>query len=150
MHIRVVCVGKLKEKYWQEALAEYAKRLSAYCDFSVTEVKEDPRDDIDKEGAALLAKIGEREYVISLEVEGRARSSEDLAAHLQGLMTRGAGGAITFLIGGSNGLSAAVQSRADESLSFSRMTFPHQMMRVILAEQIYRSFKILRGETYHK
>ena len=102
MNIRILCVGKLKEKYWKDALAEYAKRLGAYCTFTVDEVKEDRDDDIEKEGKALLAKIGSSEYVISLEIEGKARSSEDLSAHLQQLIDRGAGGGkITFLIGGS-------------------------------------------------
>jgi len=151
MNIRILCVGKLKEKYWKDALAEYSKRLGAYCTFTVDEVKEDRDDDIEKEGKALLAKISSSEYVISLEIEGKARSSEDLSAHLQQLIDRGVGGGkITFLIGGSEGLSKEVRDRADENLSFSAMTFPHQMMRVILAEQIYRSFKIMRGETYHK
>ena len=151
MRIRVVCVGKLKEKYWKDAVAEYAKRLSAYCDFSVVEVKEDRDDDVEKEGERLLKQIGDKEHVISLEISGRARRSEDLSAHLSDLIDRGAGqGTLTFVIGGSEGLSAAVSRRADESLSFSAMTFPHQLMRVILAEQIYRAFKIMRGETYHK
>ena len=151
MRIRIVCVGKLKEKYWKDAVAEYAKRLSAYCDFSVVEVKEDRDDDVEKEGERILKQIGGKEHVISLEISGRARSSEDLSAHLSDLIDRGAGqGTLTFVIGGSEGLSAAVSRRADESLSFSAMTFPHQLMRVILAEQIYRAFKIMRGETYHK
>ncbi len=151
MNITILCVGKLKEKYWKDAVAEYAKRLSAYCRFDVVEVKEDKQDDIVKEGEALLSHIKDQDYVITLEILGKERSSEDLADHLQKLIDRGAGnGHILFVIGGSNGLSKAVMDRSNEALSFSPMTFPHQLMRVILAEQIYRSFKIMRGEKYHK
>ena len=151
MNITILCVGKLKEKYWKDAVAEYAKRLSAYCKFDVVEVKEDKQDDIEKEGEALLSHIKDKDYVITLEILGKERSSEDLSAHLKGLIDRGAGnGHILFVIGGSNGLSKAVMDRSNEALSFSPMTFPHQLMRVILAEQIYRSFKIMRGEKYHK
>ena len=149
MNIKVLCIGKLKEQYWKDALAEYAKRLSAYCHFSVEELKEDPADDIAKEGVEILKRLKKTDYVISLEINGKGRSSEDLSAHLDQLALVGRSD-IVFLIGGSCGLSAAVRERADEALSFSAMTFPHQMMRVILAEQIYRSFKISRGETYHK
>lgn len=149
MNIRIVCIGKLKEKYWKDALAEYAKRLSAYCTFTVTELKEDPRDDIEKEGEEILRHIGNSEHVITLEIRAKMKSSEELAQRIGDLGLMGKSD-ITFVIGGSNGLSAAVSKRADEKLSFSPMTFPHQMMRVILAEQVYRSFKILRGEAYHK
>ncbi len=149
MNIRIVCIGKLKEKYWKEAETEYAKRLGAYCSFSVDELKESRSDDIEEEGAAILDRLGKNEYVITLEIKGKSLTSEALAAKMAELALGGRSD-ITFVIGGSNGLSKAVSERADYRLSFSAMTFPHQMMRVILAEQIYRSFKINRNEKYHK
>ena len=149
MNIRIVCIGKLKEKYWKDALAEYAKRLSAYCTFTVTELKEDPRDDIEKEGEEILRHIGKSEHVITLEIRAKMKSSEELAQRIGDLGLMGKSD-ITFVIGGSNGLSAAVSKRADEKLSFSKMTFPHQLARVILLEQLYRACKINAGEKYHK
>jgi 23S rRNA (pseudouridine1915-N3)-methyltransferase len=149
MNIKVVCIGKLKERYWKEALAEYEKRLSSYCSFEIKELKEDAGDDIVREGKSILAGMRDKEYVIALEIEGKEKSSEELAAALEQLALRGRSD-ITFVIGGSEGLSDEVKKRADEHLSFSPMTFPHQMMRVILAEQIYRAFTIMRGERYHK
>ena len=149
MDIRVVCVGKLKEKYWKEAEAEYLKRLGAYCNTQIVEVKESRSDDIEEEGEAILKRISPSEYVITLEIKGRRKSSEELAEMMAGLALDGKSD-IAFVIGGSNGLSETVSRRADFALSFSDMTFPHQMMRVILLEQIYRSFKINRKEKYHK
>ncbi|MGI6721153.1 MAG: 23S rRNA (pseudouridine(1915)-N(3))-methyltransferase RlmH [Anaerovoracaceae bacterium] len=149
MNIRVICVGKLKEKYWKQAVAEYSKRLGAFCRLEIIEVKESPSDDVAEEGKSLLARIKGRDYVIALEIEGKSLDSPGLAEKIDKL---GIGGRsdIDFIIGGSNGLSKEVSDRADFSLSFSAMTFPHQMMRVILLEQIYRSFKINRHEKYHK
>ncbi len=147
--IKILAVGSLKEKYWRDAFAEYQKRLGAYCKFSMVEVKEAPDDDIDKEGELLLKKIEEGDYVITLEIQGLMRSSTELAKRMQ-TMALGGKSRHVFVIGGSNGLSPKVCQRADETLSFSKMTFPHQLMRVILAEQIYRGFKINRGESYHK
>ncbi len=149
MNIKIVCVGKLKEKYWRDAAEEYLKRLRPYCGISVAEVKESRTDDIDEEGKKILAGIRPSEYVISLEIKGKELDSVELAARLDSLALGGRSD-VTFVIGGSEGLSEAVRERADFVLSFSRMTFPHQMMRVILLEQIYRSFKINRGEKYHK
>ena len=149
MNITILCVGKLKERYWKEAQDEYSKRLSAYCSLTVTEVKESRKDDIDEEGEALLRKLSDRDYVITLEIEGKARSSTEMAEMIRQLGIDGKS-SIVFVIGGSNGLSRAVMDRANANLSFSKMTFPHQLMRVILLEQIYRSFKIIRNETYHK
>lgn len=168
MNIRIVCIGKLKEKYWKDAEAEYLKRLGAYANVSVTELKESRSDDIDEEGESILQALGAvsghsgksgagksgagknpNEYVITLEIKGKALTSEGLAEKMAGLALDGKSD-ITFVIGGSNGLSKAVSDRADFKLSFSAMTFPHQMMRVILLEQIYRSFKINRNEKYHK
>jgi len=158
MNINIVCVGKLKEKYWTEACGEYLKRLSSYCQISVTELREFRQSGsgaaqealvVEQEGMSILERIGARDYVIALAVKGRRLSSEGLADKINALALEGRSD-VCFVIGGSRGLSDAVMKRADMSLSFSDMTFPHQMMRVILLEQIYRSFKIIRGETYHK
>ncbi len=159
MNISVICIGKLKEKYWVQAVAEYSKRLSGYCSLDIIELKEarlpdkaGPAEELavkEAEGAEILKKIKDNMYVITLEVRGKELSSEKLAEKIEDL---GIGGHsnIAFVIGGSLGLSEAVSKRADFKLSFSQMTFPHQMMRVILLEQVYRSFKIIRRETYHK
>lgn len=149
MNIRILCVGKLKESYWSDAVAEYKKRLSAYCSLSIEEVKESPREDLAEEGEALLRRIRPEDFVILLEVAGKALDSEGLAAMMGRLGLEGKS-QLVFVIGGSAGLSSQVKDRGDFALSFSAMTFPHQMMRVILLEQIYRGFKILRGEKYHK
>lgn len=158
MKVRIIAVGKLKEKYWTEACGEYVKRLSAYCTVEIIEVKESPlrgnspADDEEvrrSEGRDILGRIGKDDYVITLEIKGRALDSEELAFNIERLGISGKS-TVDFVIGGSLGLSEEVSRRADMKLSFSAMTFPHQMMRVILLEQIYRSFKIIRGETYHK
>ena len=159
MKIQIICVGKLKEKYWDAAVAEYVKRISKYAEVTVTEVKEarlpdkasaaEERQAVAEEGQAILKHVKDGCYVIALEIEGRALSSEELAAKTRELMVGGRSH-LAFVIGGSLGLSPEVSRRADFALSFSRMTFPHQMMRVILLEQIYRAFKINNNETYHK
>ncbi len=159
MNISVICVGKLKEKYWTQAVAEYAKRLSGYCSLDIVELKEARLPDRagpaeeqavkEAEGAEILKRLRDNMYVITLEVKGKELSSEKLAEKIDSLAVGGRSN-IAFVIGGSLGLSEEVSKRSDFRLSFSQMTFPHQMMRVILLEQIYRSFKILRGETYHK
>lgn len=158
MNITVICVGKLKEKYWQDAIKEYSKRLSSYCNLNIVELKEtrlqgnsmaDEAAVKYGEGQEILKKIKDSMYVVTLEVKGKKLSSEDLAAKIEDLSIRGNSN-IAFVIGGSLGLDQAVSKRADMKLSFSDMTFPHQMMRVILLEQVYRAFKINRNETYHK
>ncbi len=159
MNIRIIAVGKLKEKYWRDAVAEYAKRLGAYCSLQVVEIKESPLranpsaadEEAVKtsEGEDILRHITKSDYVITLEIKGKRFSSEQLAEKMADLALEGKSN-IAFVIGGSLGLSPEVSRRADLKLSFSDMTFPHQMMRVILLEQIYRSFKINRNETYHK
>lgn len=149
MNIRILCVGTLKEKYWKDAIAEYSKRLSAYCSLSIEEVRESPVEDVTEEGDRLLKKIKPDEVVFALEIQGASKSSQELSSDMDALALSGKSN-IVFVIGGSMGLSPAVSSRADRSLSFSKMTFPHQMIRVILLEQIYRSFKISRNEKYHK
>ena len=159
MNIQIICIGKLKEKYWTDAIKEYSKRLSRFCSLEITELKESllPANasaaDEEKvkleEGKEILKAIKDGTYVITLEIKGKALTSEELAVKIddRGIMGRSS---VAFVIGGSLGLSPEVSQRADFKLSFSRMTFPHQMMRVILLEQIYRSFKINRHEAYHK
>lgn len=159
MKIQIICIGKLKEKYWTDAVGEYMKRLSKYCDMEITELKESRLPDkasasqedavIRDEGENILKHVKDGSYVVSLEIGGKNLSSEELAQKISELPLNGKSH-ITFIIGGSLGLSKDVSKRADFKLSFSRMTFPHQMMRVILLEQIYRSFKIIRNEIYHK
>ena len=150
MKIQIICIGKLKEKYWTDAVGEYMKRLSKYCDMEITELKESRLPDKARdEGENILKHVKDGSYVVSLEIGGENLSSEELAQKISELPLNGKSH-ITFIIGGSLGLSKDVSKRADFKLSFSIMTFPHQMMRVILLEQIYRSFKIIRNETYHK
>ena len=149
MNITILCVGKLKETYWTDAVFEYSKRLSKYCVLHIDEIKESSKDDRDEEGADILKRIKKEDYVIALEVSGKQIDSEGLASKIENLQVSGKS-RVTFIIGGSEGLSPEVSNRADYSLSFSKMTFPHQMMRVILLEQIYRSFKIMKNEKYHK
>ncbi|MDY2679267.1 MAG: 23S rRNA (pseudouridine(1915)-N(3))-methyltransferase RlmH [Lentihominibacter sp.] len=159
MNVTILAVGKLKEKYWRDAVAEYSKRLKSYCSLQITEIKESPLranpsaadEEAVKiaEGADILSRIRSSDYVITLEIKGKVLSSEALAQKIEALAIDGKS-SIVFVIGGSLGLSEEVSRRADFKLSFSAMTFPHQMMRVILLEQIYRSFKINRHEAYHK
>ncbi len=159
MNIRIIAVGKLKEKYWRDAVAEYSKRLGAYCSLEIIELKESPlranpspadEEAVKKaEGEEILRHLGKGDYVMTLEIKGKSLSSEQMASKIANLALDGKS-SIAFVIGGSLGLSPDISRRADFKLSFSAMTFPHQMMRVILLEQIYRSFKINRNETYHK
>lgn len=159
MNITIVCVGKLKETYWTQAVAEYEKRLGGYCSLTIEEIKEERIPDqpssaeeqngVLQEGRRILKVIKPSTFVLALEIAGKELDSPSLAAKLQNLGIEGKSD-LTFLIGGSNGLSQEVLQRADLRLSFSKLTFPHQMMRVILLEQLYRSFKILRNEPYHK
>ena len=159
MKITVLTVGKIKEKYFTAAIAEYSKRLGRYCRLEMIEVQDEKTPDKapeainlqikEKEGERLLANMKEDAYVIALAIQGKELSSEQLAQKISQLTLNGKSH-ITFVIGGSLGLSDAVLKRADYQLSFSPMTFPHQLMRVILLEQIYRAFKIARKEPYHK
>ena len=159
MQIEIICVGKLKEDFWRSACLEYAKRLSRFCHLTITELKDEAipetasQAQIDKalqqEGERIMEKLQPRDYVVSLCVEGKACSSEGLAEKLEQIMQSGAG-RLVFVIGGSCGLSEAVKARSHVKLSFSTMTFPHQLMRVILLEQVYRAFKINAHESYHK
>lgn len=159
MRITLITVGKIKEKFYVQAIQEYCKRLSRYCKLEIVEVADEKTPDHasetvetqikDKEGERILKALKDDSYVIALAIEGKMRSSEELAARIEQL---GIGGEthLVFIIGGSLGLSKAVLDRADEKLSFSAMTFPHQLMRVILLEQIYRSYRIIHNEPYHK
>ncbi len=159
MKITIVCVGKIKEKFYTDAIVEYSKRLSRYCKLEIKEVADEKTPDgigeaaeeqIRKaEGDRILKAIPEGAYVILLAINGRMLTSPELSEEIEKLTVRGVSN-IAFVIGGSLGTSKEVYSRADAELSFSKMTFPHQLMRVVLLEQIYRSFKISAGEPYHK
>ncbi|MGO0063884.1 23S rRNA (pseudouridine(1915)-N(3))-methyltransferase RlmH [Brevibacillus fluminis] len=159
MQITIVTVGKLKEKYLKEGIEEYSKRLTAYCKLQVVEVADEKAPEElsatemeqvkRKEGERILAQLKPDQHVIALAIDGQMWSSEKLAAELDRLATYGKS-QVAFVIGGSLGLSAEVLKRADAQLSFSKMTFPHQLMRLILVEQVYRGFRIVRGEPYHK
>ncbi|MCD7035319.1 23S rRNA (pseudouridine(1915)-N(3))-methyltransferase RlmH [Metabacillus sp. GX 13764] len=159
MNITICTVGKLKEKYLKQGIDEYLKRLTPYAKVEIIELADEKAPENlseqdmlivkDKEGERILAKISDDMHVIALAIEGKMKSSEQLAADLDRLATYGKS-KVAFVIGGSLGLSEAVMKRANDTLSFSRMTFPHQLMRLILVEQVYRSFRINRGEPYHK
>ncbi|MCI5740629.1 MAG: 23S rRNA (pseudouridine(1915)-N(3))-methyltransferase RlmH [Lachnospiraceae bacterium] len=159
MKITILCVGKVKEKFYRDAIGEYQKRLSRYCKLEIVEVTDEKTPDgasetvenqiKEKEGNRILSKIREEDYVIALAIDGKMQDSVELSKNIQQLGVRGKS-SIVFVIGGSLGLSKAVLKRANEKLSFSKMTFPHQLMRVILLEQVYRSYRIMNGEPYHK
>jgi 23S rRNA (pseudouridine1915-N3)-methyltransferase len=159
MRITILSVGKIKEKYLRDAIAEYSKRLSRYCKLEVIEVPDEKTPDrasdaeelqIKKtEGERLLKQIRDTDHVIALAIDGQMLDSPALARKIEQLGIQGIS-SIVFVIGGSLGLSDEVRKRADYKLSFSPMTFPHQLMRVILLEQIYRSYRIINGEPYHK
>lgn len=159
MNIHIITVGKIKENYLRDAIGEYEKRLSRYASVNILECADEKcaesLSDAEKEkvksleGARILEKIREKDHVIALAIDGKSYDSEGFADRIDHLMKSGHSD-ICFVIGGSLGLSKEVLSRADESVSFSRLTFPHQLMRVILLEQVYRAFRILRNEPYHK
>ena len=159
MNISIVTVGKLKEKYLKQGIEEYSKRLSAYAKIDIIEIPDEKAPEtlseqemlqvMGKEGERILSKIPDDAHVIALAIEGKMKSSEELADTLDKLATYGKS-KIVFVIGGSLGLSRDVMKRANDTLSFSKMTFPHQLMRLILVEQVYRAFRINRGEPYHK
>lgn len=159
MKITVVCVGKVKEGFYRDALAEYGKRLGKYCRLEIIEVSDEKTPDgagslleeqiKEREGRRILEKLREDAFVCTLEIGGKKLSSEGFARWMENL-TVGGTSHVTFVIGGSLGLHESVSRRSDFSLSFSDMTFPHQLMRVILTEQVYRAFRIMHGEPYHK
>lgn len=159
MKITLITVGKIKEKYLKEAVSEYTKRLGKYCRLEIIEVADEKtaehaKDGLDelvraKEADRIIRYIRSDAFVITLEISGKQLSSEELAKKIEELGVQGKSH-ITFIIGGSIGLGKEVLEKSDFALSFSRMTFPHQLMRVVLLEQIYRSFRIINGEPYHK
>jgi 23S rRNA (pseudouridine1915-N3)-methyltransferase len=159
MNITVVCVGKIKEDYLKAAINEYLKRLSKYCKLNIIEVEDEKAPENisakemeqikQKEANRIAAHIKPKDYVIALDLKGTTLSSEDLAQKIQALSINGQSN-LVFLIGGSLGFSTEILKSADFLFSFSKLTFPHQLIRVFLLEQIFRSFKIIKGETYHK
>ena len=159
MNITILCVGQIKEKFYRDAIAEYSKRLSRYVKLRIVEVSDAKTKEnasvaetegvLRKEGERILKHIREDDYCITLEIEGKNLDSMTLSNHLQHLGVMGQSN-VVFVIGGSLGLDESIKRRSDYALSFSAMTFPHQLMRVILLEQIYRSFRIMNNEPYHK
>lgn len=159
MKIDLICVGKLKEKYLVAAIDEYSKRLSRYCKLNVIELADEKTPDNasdkeelqikDKEGEKILAQVKDGAYVVALDLGGKMISSEDLAQFMTDRAVRG-DSHLVFIIGGSLGLSSAVLTRANYKLCFSKMTFPHQLFRVMLLEQVYRAYRINNNEPYHK
>lgn len=159
MKITVITVGKIKEKYLKDAIAEYSKRLSKYCKLEIVEVADEKTPDNaseivedsirSKEAERILKYVKDDAYVITLEIGGKQLSSEELADKIDKLGVQGTSH-IIFIIGGSIGLGKEVLAKSNYALSFSKMTFPHQLMRVILLEQVYRSYRIINGEPYHK
>lgn len=160
LKINIICIGKIKEKYFTDAVAEYTKRLTAFCKFSVIELNEErirsntPNSSqiaevLEAEGRRILQKIGAADYVAAMCIEGKLLSSEELSETLDKAALSGRS-TVDFIIGGSYGLSDDVKRRADLRLSMSKMTFPHQLARVILSEQIYRAFEISTNGKYHK
>lgn len=159
MKVRILTIGKLKEKYLVNGINEYVKRLNAYCKVEMVEVPDEPIPDNasenveniikDKEADKIVSKIKDDEYVIVLDLHGKEIDSVTFSKHIENCMIQGKS-TITFVIGGSLGLGKSLLQRANYRLCFSQMTFPHQLMKLILVEQIYRAFKIMRRETYHK
>ena len=159
MKITIITVGKIKEKYLKDAIAEYSKRLTKYCKLDIIEVADEKTPDNasevveeairDKEAERIMKHIKDDMYVVTLEIGGKMLSSEELASTIEKLGIQGKSD-VAFVIGGSIGLGKDVLKRSNYALSFSKMTFPHQLMRVILLEQIYRSYRIMKNEPYHK
>ena len=158
IHISIICIGKLKETYLKEATSEYTKRLSKYCKLSIVELPDEKIPDKsseriladiqEKESASILSHIPKDSYVMALDLTGRQYSSEEFATQLDNISMLNI--SICFLIGGPLGMTRELVQKANSSICFSKMTFPHQLIRVFLLEQIFRAFKILHGETYHR
>lgn len=150
--IKIICVGKIKEKFFKEAINEYSKRLTKYTKLEIIEVDDINSDDINqtlsKERDLIFKHLNQKDYIVTLEIEGQEFTSSDLAKKIDNILTINSN--ITFIIGGSYGLHSDVKNKSNLKLSFSKLTFPHQLFRVILLEQIYRSYKILNNESYHK
>lgn len=158
MNVKIVCVGKLKERYFEDACAEFQKRLGRFCALEIAELPDEkapeslhPADEVlvkEKEGKRILKAIGQRDFVVALAIDGKQMTSEAFSAFLGEKETEAR--PLTFVIGGSLGLSDEVYARANARISFSKMTFPHRIARLLLLEQLYRGFKILHNEAYHK
>lgn len=150
--IKIVCVGKIKEAFYRDAIDEYKKRLSKYTDIEIIEVQDegltDEKTAIKKESEKILKVVNPKDYIITMEIEGKELSSTELATKIDSIFNINSN--ITFIIGGSYGLSDEIKKLSNYKLSFSKLTFPHQLFRVLLLEQIYRSYKIINNETYHK
>ena len=159
MNVKILCVGKVKEKFYRDAISEYSKRLSKYCSLEIVEVADEKTSDAatevenniikSKEGERILKHIKDKDFVISLAIEGQEKDSIQFSKYIENLGVSGKS-SIVFVIGGSLGISDEVFKRTDYKVSFSKMTFPHQLMRVILLEQIYRAMRIMNNEPYHK
>lgn len=159
MKITILSVGKIKEKYLKDAIGEYSKRLSAYCTLQLIEVPDEKAPENlsdkdmelikEKEGRRLLEKLKDSQHLIVLDIKGKQHTSEAFSKQIETLQIQGKSD-LAFIIGGSLGLSKEVLDRANDKLSFSKMTFPHQLMKVILLEQVYRAYRIMRNEPYHK
>lgn len=159
MKIKIICVGKIKEKYLKDGIAEYQKRLSRFTQFEIIELADDKTPEkasqaenekiIEKEANRILSKIGNRDYVIALAIEGKQYASEEFSQFVTDITIQGFSD-ITFIIGGSLGLHSKIKQKAHALISFGRLTLPHQLMRLVLSEQIYRAFMIQEGSPYHK
>ena len=150
--IKIICVGKIKEKFFKEALLEYEKRLNKYTKLAIIEVEDEENSNknivLQKEKEKILKHIDDKDFVITTEIEGESFSSLAFASNLDKILSNNKN--VTFIIGGSYGLAEEIKQRSNLALSFSKFTFPHQLFRIILLEQIYRAYKIINGETYHK
>lgn len=160
MDIKIIAVGKIKEKFYKDAIDEYLKRMQTYNKVEIIEVADEMAAENlsekeleqvkEKEGERILSKISKEDYVVSLEILGKQMDSIDFAKFIENEMAEGFGRNLVFIIGGSNGLAKEVSQRSNKKLSFGKMTYPHQLMRVILTEQIYRAYRIINGHPYHK
>ncbi|WP_282928642.1 23S rRNA (pseudouridine(1915)-N(3))-methyltransferase RlmH [Anaerococcus sp. Marseille-Q7828] len=160
MDIKIIAVGKIKEKFYKDAIDEYLKRMQTYNKVEIIEVADEMAAENlsekeleqvkEKEGERILGKISKEDYVVSLEILGKQMDSIEFAKFIEDEMAEGFGRNLVFVIGGSNGLAKEVSQRSNKKLSFGKMTYPHQLMRVILTEQIYRAYRIINGHPYHK
>lgn len=160
MKIKILAVGKIKEKFFTAGIKEYEKRMGPYCKLSIVQVPDESAGENlsqkqleavkNREGERILSKINDKDFVVTLEILGKQMTSEGFASFIEDEMANGFGRDIVFVIGGSNGLSKYVSKRSNYKLSFSKMTFPHQLMRLVLIEQIYRAFRIINNHPYHK
>lgn len=147
--IKIICIGKIKEAFFRDAIKEYVKRLSKYTKLEIIELNDENNGDIlKKESESILRNINDKDYVVTLEIEGKELNSRELSKKIEETLIINSN--IVFIIGGSLGLDQSVKNRSNYKLSFSKLTFPHQLFRIVLLEQIYRSFKIITNESYHK